>query len=111
MNVYYYCSKQFSANLTLTPLFHLLFVGFVLKLFHLSSIWGVEHLQRAGNKLSVFDSFYFCIVTFSTVGFGDVVPDIWPTKLLVVIMIIVALMVLPIQVSLPLILYFKMMLS
>ncbi|KAG1969222.1 potassium channel subfamily T member 2 [Pimephales promelas] len=67
--------------------------------FIFTFIWGVEHLQRAGNKLSVFDSFYFCIVTFSTVGFGDVVPDIWPTKLLVVIMIIVALMVLPIQIE------------
>ncbi|XP_052467004.1 potassium channel subfamily T member 2-like isoform X2 [Carassius gibelio] len=60
-------------------------------------ICGVEHLQRAGKKLSVFDSFYFCIVTFSTVGFGDVLPDIWPSKLLVVIMICVALVVLPIQ--------------
>uniref|UniRef100_A0A8C1TFS0 Potassium channel, subfamily T, member 2 n=1 Tax=Cyprinus carpio TaxID=7962 RepID=A0A8C1TFS0_CYPCA len=60
-------------------------------------ICGVEHLQRAGKKLSVFDSFYFCIVTFSTVGFGDVLPDIWPSKLLVVIMICVALIVLPIQ--------------
>ncbi|XP_058619734.1 potassium channel subfamily T member 2 [Onychostoma macrolepis] len=60
-------------------------------------ICGVEHLQRAGKKLTVFDSFYFCIVTFSTVGFGDVVPDVWPSKLLVVIMIFVALVVLPIQ--------------
>ncbi|TRY66089.1 hypothetical protein DNTS_035582 [Danionella cerebrum] len=60
-------------------------------------VCGVEHLQRAGEKLTVFDSFYFCIVTFSTVGFGDVVPDIWPSKLLVVIMIFVALIVLPIQ--------------
>ncbi|XP_067309243.1 potassium channel subfamily T member 2 [Pseudorasbora parva] len=60
-------------------------------------ICGVEHLQRAGLTFTVFDSFYFCIVTFSTVGFGDVVPDIWPSKLLVVIMIFVALMVLPIQ--------------
>ncbi|XP_073705576.1 potassium channel subfamily T member 2 [Garra rufa] len=60
-------------------------------------ICGVEHLQRAGTKLTVFDSFYFCIVTFSTVGFGDVLPDVWPSKLLVVIMIFVALIVLPIQ--------------
>ncbi|XP_016139105.1 potassium channel subfamily T member 2 [Sinocyclocheilus grahami] len=60
-------------------------------------ICGVEHLQRAGNKVTVFDSFYFCIVTFSTVGFGDVLPDVWPSKLLVVIMIFVALIVLPIQ--------------
>ncbi|OXB68289.1 hypothetical protein ASZ78_016690 [Callipepla squamata] len=36
-------------------------------------------------------------LTFSTVGFGDVTPKIWPSKLLVVIMICVALVVLPIQ--------------
>ncbi|XP_065124179.1 potassium channel subfamily T member 2 [Paramisgurnus dabryanus] len=60
-------------------------------------ICGVEHLQRAGGKINLFESFYFCIVTFSTVGFGDVIPDIWPSKLLVVIMIFVALLVLPIQ--------------
>ncbi|XP_052405188.1 potassium channel subfamily T member 2-like isoform X1 [Carassius gibelio] len=60
-------------------------------------ICGVEHLQRAGTKVTVFDSFYFCIVTFSTVGFGDVLPDVWPSKLLVVIMIFVALVVLPVQ--------------
>ncbi|XP_025008795.2 potassium channel subfamily T member 2 isoform X5 [Gallus gallus] len=60
-------------------------------------ICGIQHLERAGNKLTLFDSLYFCIVTFSTVGFGDVTPKIWPSKLLVVIMICVALVVLPIQ--------------
>ncbi|XP_015211019.2 potassium channel subfamily T member 2 isoform X1 [Lepisosteus oculatus] len=60
-------------------------------------ICGIQHLERAGNKLTLFDSLYFCIVTFSTVGFGDVTPNIWPSKLLVVIMICVALVVLPIQ--------------
>uniref|UniRef100_A0A803YH05 RCK N-terminal domain-containing protein n=1 Tax=Meleagris gallopavo TaxID=9103 RepID=A0A803YH05_MELGA len=63
----------------------------------LHSICGIQHLERAGNKLTLFDSLYFCIVTFSTVGFGDVTPKIWPSKLLVVIMICVALVVLPIQ--------------
>nr|DBA18201.1 TPA: hypothetical protein GDO54_016478 [Pyxicephalus adspersus] len=60
-------------------------------------ICGIQHLERAGNNLTLFDSLYFCIVTFSTVGFGDVTPKIWPSKLLVVIMICVALVVLPIQ--------------
>lgn len=67
--------------------------------FPLPSICGIQHLERAGNKLTLFDSLYFCIVTFSTVGFGDVTPKIWPSKLLVVIMICVALVVLPIQVK------------
>ncbi|XP_072130830.1 potassium channel subfamily T member 2 isoform X1 [Mobula birostris] len=60
-------------------------------------ICGIQHLERAGNNLTLFDSLYFCIVTFSTVGFGDVTPKVWPSKLLVVVMICVALVVLPIQ--------------
>ncbi|XP_069379484.1 potassium channel subfamily T member 1-like isoform X6 [Paralichthys olivaceus] len=58
---------------------------------------GIQHLERAGKKLTLFDSFYFCIVTFSTVGYGDVTPQILPSKLLVVILICVALVVLPLQ--------------
>uniref|UniRef100_A0A3P8V6B1 Potassium sodium-activated channel subfamily T member 1 n=1 Tax=Cynoglossus semilaevis TaxID=244447 RepID=A0A3P8V6B1_CYNSE len=58
---------------------------------------GIQHLERAGKHLSLFDSFYFCIVTFSTVGYGDVTPQIWPSKLLVVLLICVALVVLPLQ--------------
>ncbi|KAI2554583.1 KCNT1 isoform 21, partial [Pan troglodytes] len=51
---------------------------------------GIQHLERAGENLSLLTSFYFCIVTFSTVGYGDVTPKIWPSQLLVVIMICVA---------------------
>ncbi|XP_051751493.1 potassium channel subfamily T member 1 isoform X7 [Ctenopharyngodon idella] len=58
---------------------------------------GIQHLERAGKSLTLFDSLYFCIVTFSTVGYGDVTPKIWPSQLLVVIMICVALVVLPLQ--------------
>ncbi|KAF6274594.1 potassium sodium-activated channel subfamily T member 2 [Rhinolophus ferrumequinum] len=60
-------------------------------------ICGIQHLERIGKKLNLFDSLYFCIVTFSTVGFGDVTPETWSSKLFVVIMICVALVVLPIQ--------------
>ncbi|KAK0151024.1 Potassium channel subfamily T member 1 [Merluccius polli] len=58
---------------------------------------GIQHLERAGKNLSLFNSFYFCIVTFSTVGYGDVTPQIWPSQLLVVFLICVALVVLPLQ--------------
>ncbi|XP_012510198.1 PREDICTED: potassium channel subfamily T member 1 isoform X1 [Propithecus coquereli] len=58
---------------------------------------GIQHLERAGGNLSLLTSFYFCIVTFSTVGYGDVTPKIWPSQLLVVVMISVALVVLPLQ--------------
>lgn len=63
------------------------------------SICGIQHLERIGKKLNLFDSLYFCIVTFSTVGFGDVTPETWSSKLFVVAMICVALVVLPIQVN------------
>lgn len=63
------------------------------------STCGIQHLERAGENLSLLTSFYFCIVTFSTVGYGDVTPKIWPSQLLVVVMICVALVVLPLQVS------------
>ncbi|XP_065140407.1 potassium channel subfamily T member 1 isoform X2 [Paramisgurnus dabryanus] len=58
---------------------------------------GIQHLERAGKNLTLFDALYFCIVTFSTVGYGDVTPKIWPSQLLVVILICVALVVLPLQ--------------
>ncbi|VTJ54311.1 Hypothetical predicted protein [Marmota monax] len=58
---------------------------------------GIQHLERAGENLNLLTSFYFCIVTFSTVGYGDVTPKIWPSQFLVVIMIGVALVVLPLQ--------------
>lgn len=71
---------------------------FTLMFLSLCRACGIQHLERAGKNLSLFDSFYFCIVTFSTVGYGDVTPQIWPSQLLVVILICVALVVLPLQV-------------
>lgn len=65
----------------------------------MSRTCGIQHLERAGGNLNLRTSFYFCIVTFSTVGFGDVTPKIWPSQLLVVILICVTLVVLPLQVS------------
>lgn len=56
--------------------------------------------QRAGHRhMNLFQSTYYVVVTFSTVGYGDYVPDIWPSQLYMVIMICVALIVLPTQVN------------
>lgn len=57
---------------------------------------GMEHLQRAGWKhFDLFNSLYFIMVTFSTVGYGDFYPDIWVSRLFVMILIVVAILVLP----------------
>ncbi|XP_055702380.1 potassium channel subfamily T member 2 isoform X5 [Phlebotomus papatasi] len=65
-----------------------------------TSVCGIQHFQRAGHRhLNLFQSTYYVVVTFSTVGYGDFVPDIWPSQLYMVIMICVALIVLPTQLS------------
>ncbi|XP_050517974.1 potassium channel subfamily T member 2 [Diabrotica virgifera virgifera] len=63
-----------------------------------TSVCGIQHCQRAGHRhLNLFQATYYVVVTFSTVGYGDFVPDIWPSQLWMVIMICVALIVLPTQ--------------
>ncbi|XP_033252210.1 potassium channel subfamily T member 2-like, partial [Drosophila miranda] len=63
-----------------------------------TSVCGIQHFQRAGHRhLNLFQSTYYVVVTFSTVGYSDFVPDIWPSQLYMVIMICVALIVLPTQ--------------
>ncbi|CAB3401129.1 unnamed protein product [Caenorhabditis bovis] len=59
---------------------------------------SIEHLQRArGKRIDLFSSFYFVMVTFSTVGYGDWYPDYWMSQLCVVILICVALGLIPKQ--------------
>ena len=47
--------------------------------------------QFSGGPISVFESFYFTIVTFSTVGYGDIKPFSIEARLCVVFVIFVAL--------------------
>ncbi|XP_052249840.1 potassium channel subfamily T member 1-like [Dreissena polymorpha] len=66
-----------------------------------TTICGVEHIQRASsfNRLKFFDALYYVIVTFSTVGYGDISPDIWPSRLFMIVMICVAFALIPMQIQ------------
>ncbi|CAG5115633.1 unnamed protein product [Candidula unifasciata] len=66
-----------------------------------TTLCSIQHIQRAsaGNQISLFDSFYFVIVTFSTVGFGDISPDMWLSRLFMIIMICLAFATIPSQIE------------
>ncbi|GFR84571.1 potassium channel subfamily T member 1 [Elysia marginata] len=65
------------------------------------TICMIQHLQRASPdlKLTMFDSLYFVVVTFSTVGYGDISPDIWLSRLYMLLVICVAFASLPRQIE------------
>ncbi|CAF0740296.1 unnamed protein product [Didymodactylos carnosus] len=62
-----------------------------------TAMCGFQQLQRGGHFYGVFDTFYYVIISTSTVGYGDIVPDIWPSKLFMTIMIVAALILIPTQ--------------
>ena len=63
--------------------------------FHFISICFIHHFERLGNRMDLFNSYWFTVVTFSTVGYGDITPGHWTGKLFLTIFIIIALVYLP----------------
>ena len=64
-------------------------------------ICGIHHLERpVVRPWNFFECVWFVVVTFSTVGYGDFRPDDWPGQTFVIIMIACALILLPVEVGL-----------
>lgn len=63
--------------------------------FFISFICFIHHFERLGNRMDLFNSYWFTVVTFSTVGYGDITPGHWTGKLFLTIFIIIALVYLP----------------
>ncbi|ULT80895.1 hypothetical protein L3Y34_011046 [Caenorhabditis briggsae] len=88
--------KSFISSSALFRQLLLLFTVLACLIF--TGMCSIEHLQRARAKqIDLFTSFYFVMVTFSTVGYGDWYPDYWASQLCVVILICVALGLIPKQ--------------
>ncbi|XP_060085731.1 potassium channel subfamily T member 2-like isoform X1 [Ylistrum balloti] len=66
-----------------------------------TTICGIQHIQRGsnGHQLSMFEAMYFVVVTFSTVGYGDISPDTWLGQLFMTFMICLAFAFIPRQVE------------
>lgn len=86
-------------SVTLSQQLFLLVVSMGCLIF--TTICGIQHIQRssATDQLTMFESFYFVIVTFSTVGYGDISPDNWLGQLFMLTMICLAFAFIPRQVE------------
>ncbi|XP_048780115.2 potassium channel subfamily T member 2-like isoform X2 [Ostrea edulis] len=94
-------TKQRFQTISVTMSQQLLILGATLVSLIFTTVCGIQHIQRASSEkpLTLFESLYFTIVTFSTVGYGDISPDIWLGQLFMVLMICVAIAFIPRQIE------------
>ena len=59
------------------------------------SVCVIHHFERIGGQINIFDTYWFTVVTFSTVGYGDVSPGHWTGKVFMILFIVSALIYLP----------------
>ncbi|XP_071112258.1 potassium channel subfamily T member 2-like [Haliotis cracherodii] len=92
-------TKQRFQTISVTLSQQILLLNVTLFCLIFTTICGIQHIQRSSAlvKLNMFESVYFVIVTFSTVGYGDISPDIWVGRLFMLFMICVAFAFIPRQ--------------
>ena len=77
---------------------HLVSLKLIYVLLFQFSVCVIHHFERLGFQIDLFNSFWYTIVTFSTVGYGDVYPGHWTGKALMIVFIVSALIYLPTKV-------------
>ncbi|KAL3891867.1 hypothetical protein ACJMK2_004111 [Sinanodonta woodiana] len=94
-------TRQKFQTISVTLSQQMLLLTVVLLCLIYTTVCGVHHIQRASPEktLSMFDAFYYVIVTFTTVGYGDIAPDIWISRLFMILMICVAFAFIPFQIQ------------
>ncbi|XP_021378201.1 potassium channel subfamily T member 1-like isoform X2 [Mizuhopecten yessoensis] len=94
-------TKQRCQTLSVTLTHQMTLLLITLSSLIFTTMCGIQHIQRgsSGAELTMFEAFYFVIVTFSTVGYGDISPDTWLGQLFMTLMIGVAFAFIPRQVE------------
>lgn len=62
-------------------------------------IYQIEHIANPINFKTFLDAVYFCVVTMTTVGFGDLTPLSEPGRFVTIIMILTGILFIPWQLS------------
>ncbi|XP_076456939.1 potassium channel subfamily T member 2-like isoform X3 [Babylonia areolata] len=94
-------TRQKFQTLSVTLNQQICFVAVTVVCIIFTTICGIQHIQRSSSErpLNMFEAVYFAIVTLSTVGYGDISPDIWLGQLFMMLMICVAFAFIPKQIE------------
>ncbi|KAK7485655.1 hypothetical protein BaRGS_00023104, partial [Batillaria attramentaria] len=92
-------TKQRFQTMSVTLYQQMWFLTVTLCCLVFTTICGIQHIQRSSfeKPLNMFESVYFVIITFSTVGYGDISPDIWTGQLFMFVMICIGFAFIPKQ--------------
>jgi len=77
----------------------ILLIIFTIIFIYSGLIYQIEHNVNPNNFVTFLDALYFCVVTMTTVGFGDVTPLSQTGRFITLLMILTGIVVLPWQIG------------